>query len=136
MEKQYLSKKNSNDFQPELDYYTHLLGGSEFVIGGLTSMLIEAQLKKKHFVALIHKEPKFKYSPLEWYNGYTNFSELNSLKNLTFLRNLSDLEGVILKLLDSNSTFIEDHFISYFVKFDEEPYSKKLIKMIDDFKNK
>ena len=66
----------------------------------------------------------------------TIFSELFLLKNLTFLRNLSDLEEVILKLLDSNSTFIEDNFISYFIKFDEEPYSKKLIKMIDDFNNK
>ena len=53
MEKQYNAKSMSSEFQPELEYYTDLVGGSEFVIGGFTSMLIEAQLQKKHYVGRI-----------------------------------------------------------------------------------
>jgi len=133
MEKQYLSKSMSSEFQPELDYYTDLVGGAEFVIGGFTSMLIEAQLQKKHYVGLAHKEPNYSYSPREWLNAYTHFSELFLLKNLTLIKNLSELENVILKLLNNDSMFIKDNFLSYFLEFDEEPYGNKLVKLIKEF---
>ena len=133
MEKQYLSKSMSSEFQPELDYYTDLVGGAEFVIGGFTSMLIEAQLQKKHYVGLAHKEPNYSYSPREWLNAYTHFSELFLLKNLTLIKNLSELENVILKLLNTDLMFIKDNFLSYFLEFDEEPYGNKLVKLIKEF---
>jgi hypothetical protein len=125
----------SSEFQPELEYYTDLVGGSEFVIGGFTSMLIEAQLQKKHYVGLAHKEPNFSYSPREWLNAYTHFSELFLLKNLTLIKNLPELEGVILKLLNTDSKFVKDNFLSYFLEFDEEPYGEKLVKLIKEFDN-
>ena len=135
MEKQYNAKSMSSEFQPELEYYTDLVGGSEFVIGGFTSMLIEAQLQKKHYVGLAHKEPNFSYSPREWLNAYTHFSELFLLKNLTLIKNLPELEGVILKLLNTDSKFVKDNFLSYFLEFDEEPYGEKLVKLIKEFDN-
>ena len=135
MKNQYISKSMSSEFQPELEYYTDLVGGSEFIIGGFTSMLIEAQLQKKHYVGLAHKEPNFSYSPREWLNAYTHFSELFLLKNLTLIKDLSELEGVILKLLNRDSKFVEDNFLSYFLEFDEEPYGEKLVKLIKEFNN-
>ena len=135
MEKQYhLKKRMDVEFQPELDYYTDLVGGSEFVIGGATSMMIEAQLQKKHFVLLVHEEPTYYYSPRAWINAFTHFTELFLLKNLTLLDNLSELEEVILKFLNGDLIFIKDDFLSYFIKFDEEPYGNKLIKLIEEFK--
>ncbi len=113
-----------------------ILSSCELAMGSLTSMLIEALVKKKHYIALIHPEPGFKYSPSEWYKGYTNFAELNSLKNLILLRDLENLEKTLLNLLDVNVNFVDDKFLSYFITFDEEPYSKKLIRMIDNFKKK
>lgn len=136
MKTQYENKKNSQDFQPNIDYYNDILSSCEFAIGSLTSMLIEALVKKKRYIALIHSEPGFKYSPSEWYKGYTNFAELNSLKNLILLRDLENLEKTLLNLLDDNTGFVDDKFLSYFITFDEELYSKKLIRMIDNFKNK
>jgi hypothetical protein len=135
MEKQYNAKSMSSEFQPELEYYTDLVGGSEFVIGGFTSMLIEAQLQKKHYVGLAHKEPNYYYSPKEWLNAYTHFSELFLLKNLTLIKNLPELEGIILKLLNTDSKFVKDNFLSYFLEFDEEPYGEKLVKLIKEFDN-
>ena len=136
MKTQYENKKNSQDFQPNIDYYNDILSSCELAIGSLTSMLIEALVKKKRYIALIHSEPGFKYSPSEWYKGYTNFAELNSLKNLILLRDLENLEKTLLNLLDDNTGFVDDKFLSYFITFDEELYSKKLIRMIDNFKNK
>tara|TARA_Y100000389_G_scaffold204053_1_gene254714 strand:- start:6540 stop:7865 length:1326 start_codon:yes stop_codon:yes gene_type:complete len=136
IEDHYNSKSSSNYFQPDLDYYVDLVGGSRFVIGGLTSMLIEAQLQKKHYISLIHKEKNFKYSPREWANGYLHFSELFLLKNLTLIKNLSELENVISKFLTNELKFIDDSFLSYFIEFDEIPYSKKLMKIINNFEDK
>ncbi len=132
----YKSQSSSNYFQPDLNYYSDLIAGSKFVVGGLTSMLIETQLQKKNYIALIHKEINFKYSPREWYNGYLHFSELFLLKNLTLIENLNELESVVKNFLKNEVKFIEDSFLSYFIEFDEEPYSKKLIKMIDNLKIK
>ena len=76
LSEQYLSKSRSNTYQPSLDSYADLVGGSEFVIGGMTSMLMEAQLLKKHFVGLVHKEPGNPLGPREMLSGYTHFSEI------------------------------------------------------------
>lgn len=135
MKTQYENKARSDNFQPDIDYYNDILSNCEFVIGSLTSMLIEALVKKKKYIALIHSEPGFKYSPSEWYKGYTNFDELKSLKNLILLNDLDKLEKTLFNLIEVDNTFIDDEFLSYFITFDEEPYSKKLIKMINNFKN-
>ena len=65
-----------------------------------------------------------------------HFSELFLLKNLTLIKNLSELENVISKFLTNELKFIDDSFLSYFIEFDEIPYSKKLMKIINNFEDK
>ena len=98
-------------------------------------MLIEAQLQKKHYVGLAHKEPNFSYSPREWLNAYTHFSELFLLKNLTLIKNLPELEGVILKLLNTDSKFDlesnkHDDFLYYINKILKELEVLKMNSLI------
>ena len=78
MEDFYKKQKNdfSFNFTPDLDYYPDLVGGAEFVMGGPTSMMIEAQLIKKKYIVFAHEENNEKYSPKKWLNTYLHFQEL------------------------------------------------------------
>ena len=44
------------NFQPDLNYYPSLISNALFVVGGLTSMAIEASIFLKYFVAICHEE--------------------------------------------------------------------------------
>lgn len=138
MEKFYKQKKNDFNFTftPELDYYPDLVGGAEFVMGGPTSMMIEAQLIKKKYIVFAHEEENKKYSPKKWLNAYIHFSELFLLKNLIIINNLNELDKKIDVLIDQGTNFEKDSFLNYFIIFDEENYSKKLVKLIKKFMNK
>ena len=112
------------------------MGGAEFVMGGPTSMMIEAQLIKKKYIVFAHEEDNEKYSPKKWLNAYTHFSELFLLKNLIIINNLNELDKKIDVLIDQGTNFEKDSFLNYFITFDEESYSKKLVKLIKKFMNK
>lgn len=134
----YKNKKNdfSFNFTPDLDYYPDLVGGAEFVIGGPTSMMIEAQLIKKKYIVFAHEENNQKYSPKKWLNAYNHFSELFLLKNLIIIHNLNELDQKILELINNETPYEEDGFLNYFIAFDNESYSQKLTKLIINFINK
>lgn len=131
---QYKSKSRSEEFQPDLDDYASIISGSEFVIGGMTSMLIEAHILKKHFIGLAHSEPGNKLGPREMLEGYTHFDDVSSLKNITIIKNLLDLENVILEKLNNKKKFLDDDFFYYFIDYGNKTYSSKLIELIKKIK--
>ena len=127
---QYTSKSSSDVLQPELDLYADIISGSEFVIGGMTTMLIEAYILKRHFIALAHSEPGNKLGPKEMLNGYTHFAEVSSLKNITIITDISELENIIVTKLKEKQKFFEDEYFNHFIDYSNETYSSKLIKLI------
>ena len=81
-------------FLPELDYYPSILANSMFVIGGLTSMLLEASILRKRFLAIVYPEPFNILSPKKIFKRYTHFREINSLPNLEMIKKKSSISEV------------------------------------------
>ena len=131
LSEQYKSKSSSDNFQPELDLYADIISGSEFVIGGMTTMLIEAHLLKKHFIGLAHSEPGNKLGPREMLEGYTHFDDVSSLKNITIIKDLLDLENIIVEKINNEQKFLDDDLFNYFIDYGNKTYSSKLIELIN-----
>ena len=85
-----LSKQAESVGRLTLDYSgsLRLLNGAKFVVGGLTSMLIEASLLGKNYLALVHHELNSITSPLTVLKSYTHFENIDELPNVFFLEKL------------------------------------------------
>ena len=126
-------------FLPNLDYYPSILANSKFVIGGLTSMLLEASILRKSFVAIAYPEPFNILSPKKIFKGYTHFKEINSLPNLEMIKRKSSIVKVF------RSTFIKspplvteklDSALEFFIYSDEYSYSERLSILVSNILGK
>jgi hypothetical protein len=129
---QYLKGSSDPKFQPDLNYYPPLIAGAKFVIGGLTSMLIEAQLLERKFIGLAHDDRESWVNPIDTLNGYTHFREIVGMKNLELVTNIADLEDKFVELCGEDVCYKKDPFLDFFITFDDEPYWHKLRTVISD----
>ena len=65
-------------------------------------------------------------------NGYTHFAEVSSLKNITIISDISELENIIVKKTKEKQKFLEDEYLNHFIDYSNETYSSKLIKLIKE----
>lgn len=131
---EYLKEKRSTSFQPDLDYYPSLVQNAIFVVGGLSSMLIEATIMYKNFLALVYDDKiNILTNQKNVFKNYTHFKEIKKLPNLYFCKNLSDLDKEFKDLFKS-SVFKNknkkkiDKARSFFLFRGKEPYSSLLDK--------
>ena len=106
IEKNYLETNFVNtEFQPDINYYTSLIKNSYFVVGGLTSMIIESSIFYKKYVVTAFPERQFnnQYNSLKY---MVHFKELNYLNNLVITKNIEELENALSKLFEEEN--IED----------------------------
>ena len=126
-------------FLPNLDYYPSILANSKFVIGGLTSMLLEASILRKGFLAIVYPEPFNILSPKKIFKGYTHFKEINSLPNLEMIKRKSSIVKVFRSTF-MNSTPLAtgklDSALEFFIYSDEYSYSKRLSILVSNILGK
>lgn len=126
----YNSSHHSNTFQPNLDYYPSLLKNAEFVMGGLTSMIIESLIFQKKFLAFAYKEEKNLSSPHLVFKNYKHFEDLEKNSSVKLLHDSSSIEKDIIDFwLNRNITEIEKHEIERnYLCFgdDSSSYGKRL----------
>ena len=84
-----LSKSNMNLLK--LDYYPSLIKNSEFIVGGLTSMLIEATVFFRAYLALVYSEPLSVTSPRRVFREYVHFKQVENLPNLVMIQERKNL---------------------------------------------
>ena len=89
---QYTKKNPTGHFQPPLSYYPSLLQNADIVIGGLSSMLIEALIFKKCFAAIVYNDKKNLTSPHNVLKNYEHFQGLDSIQAVKFLSDYSSFE--------------------------------------------
>ena len=79
----YYKKKIDLSFQPDLNYYPGLIKNAEFVVGGLTSMLIESMIMYKKYLITALPEKRFnnQYNSSKY---HTHFKELKLSNNIRF----------------------------------------------------
>jgi hypothetical protein len=128
-----LQYETDRDFILDYEYFPSLIKHSEFVLGGLTSMLIEASIFGKSYLALAYKEKFNLTSPYNVYNSYTHFENIDRLPNLEFCHSIEDLKLQFLKMFRStppNQNEI-DIQLNYFYDLSEENFSEKIMRLID-----
>ena len=89
--KNYLNLNFETSFQPNLNYYPSLLSNAEYVIGGLTSMMIEALIFKKKYVALTFNDKKNYTNQYVVAKYFSHFKEVKKIKSISFQANISIL---------------------------------------------
>jgi hypothetical protein len=89
--KPHLSQFKESTDVLKLNYYPSLIKNSMFIVGGLTSFLIESSVFTKEYLALVYKEPLSINSPSRSFREYTHYREVRSLPNVTLIHNRQDL---------------------------------------------
>ena len=125
-------------YTPNLQHFSRILQHCEFVVGGLTSMLIEAAIFGKDFLALVHDDKVNLTSQNNVLNSYEHFSDLNKLETVHFLHHLEDLNFAFQYLWSVRGTKALariDASRNYFLFDDGQVFSKRLLdlslKLID-----
>lgn len=77
------------NFQPSLNYYPSLLSNAEFIIGGMTSMMIESLIFRKKFLGLVYEEQGSITSPHIVYSNYEHFENIDELNDVTLCHSLN-----------------------------------------------
>jgi hypothetical protein len=128
-----ISLVGSKPISPSLDYYPGLLANSKFVVGGLTSMLLEASVFRKKYLALVHSEPLSLTNPARVYKSYVHFEELPILSNLTFSVKSKLINRNFREIFENCSSGIDleiDRDLNYFIHSDEFSYAERLNSFI------
>ena len=133
-----LLKTSGNLGRFSLDYYPYLISNAEFVVGGLTSLLIEATLFQKLYITLEHDEPYNLSNPAKLRRNYTHFKEIGRLPNLISCKDLQDLPRILFDLLNGKEIVKRGDCLKeldFFVRSDVAEYSNRLKRSIEDVIN-
>lgn len=134
MEKAYRKNEHSDAFQPALDYYPKLLGNSEFVIGGLTSMLIEALIFRKRFLGLVYDDGINVTNQLSVYRNYTHFEGIDTIEALTLCFRQEELEALFVAVWNKRKEIDSvqlDEKRQYYYYHEGRKYPERLFDLCD-----
>ena len=133
------SHTTSAEVQPSLDYYPALLRNALFVIGGMTSMVIESLIFRKKFIGLIHVEKNSITSPHIVYSRYLHFKGVKDLPNVFLCTDLKNLSSLFLSIFNNYETKNQeenDMRLNFFHHYDNLSYDERLNNIIKHIKNK
>lgn len=129
LESVYSARLNSTSIQPNLSYYPSLLSNAEIILGGLTSMLIEATIFHKPFICMIHDDKKNYTSMHNVYKSYIHFEGIESIDSIFLCDNLDKLESKINEVISIKPEIdisIIDKQRTYFYYSDNLNYPTRL----------
>lgn len=126
------------NYEPALSYFPKLINQSRFFVGGLSSMLIEASLFNKNYLAFAYNEEGCISSPFAILQGYTHFEEISSLHNLVFCNDIGMLKDVFRKCYSGdfpvNGDILQEE-LSYFVVTDVANFGQRLSAAVNQTKS-
>jgi len=131
----YFGRSHSVSFQPSLEYYPALISNAEFVVGGLTSMLIEATVFRKRFLGLVYDDGVSFANQKSVYRRYEHFVGIDRLPNLSLCTELSELESDFIGVWDKRKNIDPlsvDQELREFLFFDNHSYQERLLSLCAD----
>jgi hypothetical protein len=133
LKKNYFSKKFDVSFQPNLSHYPSLISNSEFVVGGLTSMIVETLILQKNYLALAFADNNFT-NQKDILNNLEHLKIIKKIKNISICSDINsqDLEKK-LKFFWTSKIIYKKNLCKYLKKliyYDNYPYYKRLLKQI------
>lgn len=119
--------------QPDLSYYPSLLQNAEGVVGGMTTMLIEALLMRTPYLALIWDDPKYSTNMRHVYENYMHFRGIEGIGSLILSKSESGLCEDVSRLFGMKKSLNEDELdneLNYFYKVEHSRFSDRLNSII------
>lgn len=115
-ENNYINNSWSTDFQPSLSGYPDFFEKCDFIVGGLTTMLLEAMLSKRRVIAIGYWDKKYNlYSPGAAYENYEHFVGLSKLKNISLAETKDIYRKLIWDEISMSKSFHDDEEIIKFI---------------------
>jgi hypothetical protein len=125
----------STKTQPKLEYYSGLLGNAEYVMGGLTTMLIEGLIFHKQFLAFVHDDSQHITNMRNAWNNFEHFKGLDKVDAVSFSFNQNDIEETMLRCWH-NREIIQKREIDqdrmWYLFDDGTKYQNRLLNMVSD----
>lgn len=115
-----------------LQHLPPLIVNSEFVISGLSSMLLETALLGKNTLVIAHDERRNPTSPLNVYDNYIHLHGIERLPNTLLSRRNSEYERNILAMTSRRAARQKDidRELDYFLTLPADSYSTRLAKAL------
>jgi hypothetical protein len=130
----YASHNTEVVVQPDVNYYPSLLKNAEFIVGGLTTMLMEALIFRKRVLALVHDDGMNITSPHNVLKYYVHFKGIMEIEAMNFCLNLDNLDRDFIETwnlrnsIDLQRTDIQRN---YFLYHDGNPYNLRLAALVN-----
>lgn len=117
---------------PNLELYEFIMSNSKLIVGGCTSMIIEASLIRKPYLLLAHNDGNLIQSPFEYFvnNEHQNLTPL--LNNVSVCYSLEDLSINITELINRKVPQ-NDNVLDFIMHPEYGNYSSNLKKLIDNY---
>jgi len=133
---QYLGSGNGGtQFQPDLSYYPGLLKNAEVVVGGLTSMLIEATIFGKDYIAMTYDDGINITNQRTVFERSEHFRGIETIPSIGLCKERSDVERLLIAAWDRRETLTRseiDAARNFILFSDARPYSERLAHLIRD----
>ncbi len=124
-----------NSGRLNLDFYNILLSNSNFVVGGLTSMLIEASLFNKKFLACVYEElSNVVNSPHLQLRNYTHLEGIDTLPNIFFCEGIQRIKTDFRRVFNTSTKEFGNKELDFFVNTDLRNFDKRLSDSIEQIR--
>ena len=127
------SNDKSTKNQPDLDYYPSLISNAEFLVGGLTTMLIEGLIFYKQFLAIVHDDKKLVTNMRNAWDYFEHFNGLDKVHSIQFSFDENDLERALLKSWSQRRLINKvemDNNREWYLYKDEKQYKDRLLENV------
>lgn len=129
LEERHLLRERGIGFQPDLGYYPKILSNAEIIVGGLTSMLIEATIFGKDYVALTYDDGKNITNQRTVLERSEHFRGVERIPSVSFCKDIGDVEPLLRRAwnMRGRRDLREiDQERQYILYHDDRPYKSRL----------
>ena len=125
----FYKTKTRNNGNINSNYYLSLIKNSSYVIGGITTVLIECLLLKKKYLVLSHFDKDNFLSTRNIYKSFKHFDGIENIKDILISKSKKDLTNFFKTMfLDKNlQDHKEDRRLKYFYFYNNNKYSINLL---------
>ena len=127
-----LSGRVDTGFQPQLGYYPRLIKHAEFIMGPLTTMLIEGAICGRNILAIAYHDGSFT-SPWMAYQHYEHFIGLADIRGIKICTDRSSLATQFrqtFETCDQRLDVMDNQLSDIIAHGQAKPYSERLLSVV------
>ena len=126
----FYKKNTRNKGNTGSDYYLSLIKNSSFVVGGITTVVMECLLLNKKYLVISHQDKNNYLSTRNLFRSFKHFDGVDKIKNISISKNKKDLTKLFRNMfLSKNKTIKTEKELKYFYHFNNKKYSDNLLNI-------